>query len=222
MKIIQNLVTPDQYTTKCPYAMTPAFYVVHNTDNDAPAANEIAYMKRRPEKISFHYAVDDKEVVQGILESRSAYHAGDGKYGDGNRCGIGVEICYSLSGGERFEKAEQNAAKFIAQGLYEKGWGIERVKRHYDFDGKNCPARTMTNGWSRFLDMVRVELDKLNIIEEDEEVKKFNTIAEVPDYGKATIQRLVDTGLLKGNENGLDLSEDMLRILVILERAKVI
>lgn len=222
MKNIQNLVTPDQYEIKCPYTMIPAFYVVHNTDNDAPAANEIAYMKRRPEKISFHYAVDDQEVVQGIPENRSAWHAGDGKYGDGNRCGIGVEICYSLSGGERFNKAEQNAAKFIAQGLHEKGWGIERVKRHYDFDGKNCPARTMANGWSRFLDMVRVELDKLNNVEEDEEVKKFNTIAEVPDYGKATIQRLVDAGLLKGNENGLDLSEDMLRILVILERAKVI
>lgn len=222
MEIIQNLVTSEKYTTKCPYDMNPEFYVVHNTDNDAPAANEIAYMKRRPEKVSFHYAIDDKEVVQGIPENRSAYHAGDGKYGDGNRCGIGVEICYSLSGGERFTKAEQNAAKFIAQGLYEKGWGIDRVKRHYDFDGKNCPARTMAYGWSRFLDMIRVELDKLNNIEEDEEVKKFNTIAEVPEYGKATIQRLVDAGLLKGNEKGLDLSEDMLRILVILERAKVI
>lgn len=220
MKIIQNLVTPDRYDIKCPFEMKPEFYVVHNTDNDAPAENEIVYMKRRPEKISFHYAVDDQEVVQGIPENRSAYHAGDGSTGDGNRCGIGVEICYSLSGGERFDKAEQNAAKFIAKGLHEKGWDVGRVMRHYDFDGKNCPARTMENGWPRFLGMIQAELDNLN--EEVEEVKKFNIIEEIPEWGKATVQRLIDTGLLKGNENGLDLSEDMLRILVILDRANVI
>lgn len=56
--------------------------------------------------------------------------------------------------------------------------------------------------------------------EEEEEIdtKKFNTIAEVPDYGKDTIKKLVTAEALKGNENGLDLSEDMLRILVILDR----
>lgn len=222
MKIVQNLVTPDQYEIKCPYEMKPEFYVVHNTDNDAPAQNEIAYMKRRPEKVSFHYAIDDQEVVQGILENRSAFHAGDGRYGDGNRCGIGIEICYSMSGGERFDNAEINAAKFIAQGLHEKGWDLNRVKRHYDFDGKNCPARTMANGWLRFLGMIQAELDKINNIEEEEDMKKFNTIAEVPEYAKATIQRLIDTGLLKGTGEGLDLTEDMIRILVILDRANVI
>lgn len=54
--------------------------------------------------------------------------------------------------------------------------------------------------------------------EEEEEMKKFNTIEEVPNYGKSTVEKLVDSGALKGNENGLDLSEDMLRILVILDR----
>lgn len=222
MKIIQNLVNPDQYAIKCPYEMKPEFYVVHNTDNDASASNEIAYMKRRPEKVSFHYAIDDVEVVQGIPENRSAWHAGDGRDGDGNRCGIGVEICYSLHGGERFDLAEINAAKFIAQGLHAKGWGTERVKRHYDFDGKNCPARTMEKGWLRFLGMIQAELNNINTIEEEEDMKKFNTIEEIPEWGKATIQRLVDNGLLKGTGEGLGISEDMLRILVILDRANVI
>ena len=42
MKIIQNLADPSRYSVKCPYAMTPTRVVVHNTANDAPAANEIS------------------------------------------------------------------------------------------------------------------------------------------------------------------------------------
>ena len=80
----------------------------------------------------------------------------------------------------------------------------------------------MANGWLRFLGMIQVELDKIKNTEEEEEMKKFNTIDEIPEWGKATIQRLVDSGLLKGTGEGLGISEDMLRILVILDRANVI
>ncbi len=53
MKIIQNLVDPSRYSIKCPYAMTPTRVVVHNTANDAPAANEIAYMIRNDNEVFF-------------------------------------------------------------------------------------------------------------------------------------------------------------------------
>lgn len=171
MEIIKNLVDPSMYHIKCPYEMTPEFYVVHNTANDAPAVNEIAYMRRNDLYVSFHYAIDDVCVVQGIPENRNAYHAGDGAYGDGNRCGIGIEICYSASGGERFLQAERNAAEFIANGLYARGWTISRVKKHQDFDGKYCPHRTLDMGWQRFLDMVQDYLYDLEM--EDAEMSKY-------------------------------------------------
>lgn len=171
MEIIKRLVDPSMYDIKCPFTMTPEFYVVHNTANDAPAVNEIAYMRSNDKYASFHYAIDDKCVVQGIPENRNAYHAGDGSYGDGNRCGIAIEICYSASGGERFLKAERNAAEFIACGLYARGWTIKRVTKHQDYDGKYCPHRTLDMGWKRFLDMVQAELDKLE--KEDEEMSKY-------------------------------------------------
>jgi len=158
MEVIRNLVPASKYSIKCPFEMAPEFYVVHNTANDAPAENEIAYMLRNDNKVSFHYAIDNEKIVQGIPENRNAYHAGDGREGDGNRKGIGIEICYSLSGGEKFVSAEKLAAKFIAQGLKEKGWGIDRVKKHQDFDGKRCPHRTLDMGWQRFLDMIEVEM----------------------------------------------------------------
>ena len=160
MKIIQNLVSPSKYNIKCPYTMVPEFIVVHNTANDASAKNEVAYMINNNNKVSFHYAIDDKEIMQGIPENRNAWHAGDGN-GQGNRKGIGIEICYSKSGGTRFIEAEKLAAKFIAFKLNEKGWGIDKVKKHQDFSGKYCPHRTLDMGWQRFLDMVKSELDKL-------------------------------------------------------------
>lgn len=43
----QNLVASNKYTIKCPYSMAPEFIVVHNTANDAPAANEIKYIDRK-------------------------------------------------------------------------------------------------------------------------------------------------------------------------------
>src|SRR5690606_29993348 len=101
------------------------------------------------------------EIVQGIPENRNAWHAGDGSNGPGNRKGLSIEICYSKSGGTRFIEAEKLAAKFIAYKLKEKGWGIDRVKKHQDFSGKYCPHRTLDMGWQRFLNMVQNELNKL-------------------------------------------------------------
>lgn len=159
MEIKQNLVNSGKYSIKCPYERTPQFYVVHNTYNDAPAKNEVSYMIGNNNKVSFHYAVDDVEVVQGLLENRSAFASGDGGKGQGNLYGIHVEICYSKSGGDRFNKAEQNAAKLIADGLKAHGWGIDKVKKHQDFANKYCPHRTLDMGWQRFLNMVQANLD---------------------------------------------------------------
>ena len=128
MNIIQSLVSPSKYSIKCPYPMEAEFIVVHNTANDATARNEVAYMIKNDNKVSYHYAIDDKEIVQGIPENRNAWHAGDGN-GEGNRKGLSIEICYSKSGGPKFISAEKLAAKFIAFKLNEKNWGIDKVKK---------------------------------------------------------------------------------------------
>lgn len=162
MAIIKNLVKENKYSIKCPFSMEPEFIVVHNTANDACATNEINYMINNDNQVSYHYAIDDHFIVQGILENRNAWHAGDGAEGMGNRKGLAIEICYSKSGGKRFEDAEILATKFIAEILKDKGWGIDKVRKHQDFSGKYCPHRTLDMGWTRFLNMVQAELNILN------------------------------------------------------------
>lgn len=159
VEIKQNLVDESRYGIKCPYKMTPKYVVIHNTANDAPAANEIAYMRRNDNEVSVHYAVDEKEIVQGIPENRNAWHAGDGGKGKGNRYGIAIEICWSKSGGEKFIAAEKNAAELAADILKRYGWGVDHLKKHQDFNGKDCPHRTIDLGWQRFVDMVQDCLD---------------------------------------------------------------
>ena len=138
--------------------MTPSRIVVHNTANDASARNEISYMISNDQEVSFHYAVDDKEAVQGIPENRNAWHCGDGANGKGNREGIAIEICYSKSGGSRFTQAEKNAVDLIADILKRYGWGVGAVTKHQDYNGKYCPHRTLDQGWDRFIKMIEAKI----------------------------------------------------------------
>ncbi|MDA2051121.1 N-acetylmuramoyl-L-alanine amidase [Bacillus cereus] len=155
MEIRKKLVDPSKYGTKCPYTMNPEFITVHNTYNDATAENEVSYMIRNDNQVSFHIAVDDKEAVQGIPLERNAWHTGDGN-GNGNRKSIGVEICYSLSGGDKYYKAEDNAAIVVAQLMKQYNIPISKVRTHQSWSGKYCPHRMLDEGrWNSFIERVQ-------------------------------------------------------------------
>lgn len=143
--IINDYIDRSLYPLKSPHEMKPEFITIHNTANDATALNEIAYMKRNKAATSYHVAIDDKHAVQAIPFNRNAWHAGDGQ-GKGNRASIGIEICYSKSGGQKYVEAEANAIEYVAHVLHQYGWGMERVKWHRDWSGKNCPHRILDEG----------------------------------------------------------------------------
>lgn len=158
MQITKLKMPENKYSIKCPYTMVPEGITVHNTYNDASAMSEVSYMIGNDNKVSFHEAIDDYRVVQGIEHNRNSWNAGDGSKGFGNRKTIAVEICHSKSGGEKFDLAERNAAKRIAQILKEENLGIDTVGKHQDRSKKYCPHRTLDLGWERFLNMIREEL----------------------------------------------------------------
>ena len=207
MQVRQKLCPPSRYGIKCPYTRKPDRIVIHNTANDAPAENEISYMISRPEEISFHFAVDDKEVVQGLPLERSAWASGDG-CGEGNMRGIHIEICHSLSGGEKFKAAEKNAAEYTAQLLRENGWGIDRVTKHQDYDGKYCPHRTLDEGWQKFLDMIRKFLEEDDMFTYEDFVK-FHEQYEAQkasrkqsEWATEAIADMQDAGVMTGDADG--------------------
>ena len=252
VSIVKQLCPESKYGIKCPYTRIPQNIVVHNTGNCAPADNEVAYMLRNNYEISFHSAVDDQKVIEAIPVGRNAWASGDGN-GRGNMYGIHIEICYSnyvpantaLSESEvyaKFAVAERNAAEYIARLLKNYGWGLDKVTKHQDYDGKYCPHRTLDLGWHRFLNMVKVELDKLNQPEKEEteltkaeieavakaaakaEVERlnptYNTLDDVPGYWREDIRWLVERGIIRGNANGkLGLTRSECKAAVIVKRA---
>ena len=72
----QNLVSSSKYSIKCGYSMTPQYITVHDTANSASAKNEISYMISNNNQISFHIAVDEKEVIQGLPLNRNSWSCG--------------------------------------------------------------------------------------------------------------------------------------------------
>lgn len=160
--VVNKYIPTSLYPLKAPHAMTPQYVTIHNTYNDASAANEISYMTNNTSVTGYHVAIDDKQVIQAIPFNRNAYHAGDGQ-GQGNRASIGIEICYSKSGGSRYYEAEENTVEYTAHLLKQYGWGIDRIKWHRDWSGKLCPHRMISEGrLDSFKKRVQVKLDELN------------------------------------------------------------
>lgn len=62
---------------------------IHNTSNDASAANEASYATRRPDGISAHLYADGVEVIQSLDTVNRAGHAGST---NGNYNAVAVEI----------------------------------------------------------------------------------------------------------------------------------
>lgn len=182
----QNLLSSSKYPLKSPFTMTAEYITVHNTANDASAANEIAYHNHNNNEVSFHVAVDDKEVIQCLPFNRNAWHCGDGQ-GAGNRKSIGIEICYSKSGGPRYVAAEENAVQYIASLLKQFGWGVERIKKHQDWSGKYCPHRILDEKrWGSFKGRVQKALEALN-----KPKKEMVWVEFLTNTGRAEIRALL-------------------------------
>lgn len=226
----QKLLSPSKYSLKCPWEYDPekvTHIIVHNTANDASAEDEIAYMIRNDSSTSYHFAVDDKEVVQGVPLTKGTFSCGNR---DGDVHGITIEICWSASGGERFAKAERLAARFIAQLLKERGWKIDKVTKHQDYDGKYCPHRTLDLGWQRFLNLVKKEMEEedlnreetLKLINEtiDKRNPTYHTLEQVPKYWREDIRAMMDLGIIAGNsKTDLGLTQQEAKAAVLIYRA---
>jgi N-acetylmuramoyl-L-alanine amidase CwlA len=76
LKLVKMLVPVSKYGIKCPYAMVPEFLTIHNTANNASALAEISCMIGNSEEVSYHWAVDDVQAIQGIEHNRNGWHSG--------------------------------------------------------------------------------------------------------------------------------------------------
>lgn len=192
------------------------YIVVHYTGGDGDTArdNGLYFQRNGGLGASAHWFVDEKNSLLSVPEEFVAWHCGGDVYAhpecrNGNS--IGVEICSDKDADGIYyftDETLENAAELIRDLMKRHDVPIENVIRHYDVTGKVCPAPFVGAGhecWKEFKELVNM--------------KKYNTLEEVPAWGQATIRKLMDAGFLAGTGTGLDLSLDMVRMLVILDRA---
>ena len=185
---------PTTISIKATHPMDPIGVTVHNTANSATARNEGLYMIRNSNYTSYHVAIDDIEAVELVPFNRNAWHAGDGQ-GRGNRRTIGIEICHSTGDPTKFQKAEENAAEYIAYVLHQYGWTLKNVYRHQDWSGKYCPHKTMDKGWQRFLNMIQKNYDE---IKGATKVKEKINPNEPSDWAKESWEEATKAGIVDG------------------------
>lgn len=92
---------------------------------------------------------------------------------------------------------------------------LQNMTVHRWFANKSCPGTWLYQHHGQ----IAADVNKL-LTEEDEDVVRWKTIKDIPaGYYREQAQRLMSEGVLKGKGNGeIDLTEDMLRTILIIER----
>lgn len=112
---------------------TPKYAIaIHNTSNNAPAASEALYAKRREDGIGAHFYGDGRSVIQSIDTSYYCWHAGSS---NGNHNAVAVELTGTNP------KTRQWWIDNIA---WDKlGSALAEVCRHYDIPVRRCTVAEM-------------------------------------------------------------------------------
>lgn len=132
--------------------------------------------------------------------------------------GLAFDFCKNVRGHEYDDNAFFAKAAAIAKGLG-FSWGG---------DWKNFPDMPhiqWDNGGEWTSAMIRAgqlppAMPAADRHEEDE--VRYSTVQECPEWARGTVEKLVERGFLAGDGENLDLSHDMVRLLVIFDRAGVL
>ena len=148
---------------------------IHYTSNDGDSDEGNGnYFANNIVKASAHYFVDDDSITQAVPDDYVAYAVGGKKYNTAggrlygvvnNTNSISVELCDAFKNGIVYptEKTIQNALELVRLLMRKYNIPHENVIRHYDVNGKPCPAYWMDDAkWkTEFWDRITDECEQL-------------------------------------------------------------
>ena len=211
------------------------YIVVHdtgNTDKGADAERHYQYFNGGDRNSSADVFVDDHQAIKvNDWNKYYTWHCGDGhgKYGITNANSVGVEMCINSDGD--YEKAFDRTVAVVKELMQVLGVDADHVVRHYDASRKDCPMSMSGNGWARWNEFKKriTETEGLTVTQYEELKGEINGLKpmiydymddNMPEWAKPTIQKLMDKGVLVGDDKGrLGLTMDMLRIFAANDRA---
>jgi len=168
-------------------------------------------------------------AVQTLPWNHRGWHAGTGESGrSANDTHISFEICEDgLTGPAYFAQIYQAAAELtamlcarygldpLADGVvicHQDGYRLGVASNHGD----------VYNWFPKFgktMDDFRAEVVRiLDGKQEENDMTYYKTLADVPAWYREAVQKAVDKGALYGDGAGLNVSEDLCRMLTVLDR----
>lgn len=196
------------------------YIVVHWTSNEGDTAkNNADYFAREVVKASAHYFVDENEVWNSVPPERQAWHVGATSYvhlSCRNSNSLGVEMCLTGKGYVLRRGTIERAVTLVRELMQKYNVPIENVVRHHDVTGKYCPGPFVDQPslWDDFKAAL-VTAD----VEEDEEMKTYKYVPEMPAWAQDTFTRLVQSGYIAKDEKGeISVQESSLQPLVYMDR----
>ena len=209
------------------YGLPFDYIVMHYVGAVSTARNNGNYYGNTPHiGASAHFFVDEHEIVASVPLTMSAGHCGvdysGGKapfwHKDGidstNRRSIGIEMCCKKDSKGNWYIEPETVTRTVALVkwlLQEFNIPISNVIRHYDVCWKTCPEP-----WVRFPEQWKAFKKRLTEEkEEEEEMQRFKTVAELPAYYRDPVEKLVEMGVIKGRApDNIDITEDMVRVAI--------
>lgn len=206
---------------------TPKGLMLHSTACKGVPASTFLKSWNVPEpngrSVCVHGFLDLTGFYQCLPYDMRGWHAG----GTANNELIGVEICEpkDYSDTEYFNTIKNMTLEYAVYMCNRFGWTERNVTSHVEANKLKGSAYAsshvdLDHWWLKYhnysIEDFRKELkEKL----EGGNMERFNKIEDIPDWAKPTIEKLINNGSLSGTTEGLDLSLDMIRLLVINDRA---
>ena len=212
-----------RWSTELSVRTKTEYIALHHPANKSCTAEDIHrwHLANGWAGIGYHFFITKEGLVyEGRpLNTIGAQIAGHNARG----IGICVEGNYEVE--QQIPEAQYKALLEVLDYLKEKYPDAELVG-HRDIAASACPGRyfplnDFKKYWKGELSLSQYEELKKEIeILKNNQEKTYRYMDEVPDWGRATIQKLYDKGLYKGaSPTDLALTETLLRVLVINDRA---
>ncbi len=205
VNIKQQLVSSRSQTSS---GTNPCNYItIHETANTTKGAGAQAHAnlqsRGNSRQASWHYQVDDKEIIQSFPDNVRCWHTANVK---GNNESIGIEICVNPD--SDFKKAVANAADLVRFLMAKHDIPLINVVQHNHWSGKNCPRyiRSGEKGvnWKQFLAMVtsvEKEVPKQSETTTVEQAKQHIEKTKAPYQGNSIVDYLNSLGIDSSTSN---------------------
>lgn len=205
--------------------------VIHHTGgNDIDASAQQIHEWHQNQDwagIGYHFVIRKNGTIE---RGRPEWAVGSHAYGE-NWHTLGIHLSGAMDKVQPTDAQIESCAHLVAYlcDEYEIPIDREHIVGHREVnDDTSCPGDNLfakmdlivsKAAWYAKQDGEAKEKEWKEDMEEiKKEITRYNTIEELPEWAKPTIQKLVNEGLLSGDGKNLDLSADMIRVFVVLDR----